>query len=137
MRFAKQRLRRLLGCLASRPTLLVALGATRLLVFASLRSGTSDRLALSSTARQAGANPLGAAHGLLGGDPCSDGGQQLARRVGAVEPRLLMTDQRDVALAQLADQPQQLLDPVPAQSVHGPDDEHGKLATVGVGEHSL
>jgi hypothetical protein len=49
----------------------------------------------------------------------------------------LMADQRDVPLAQLADQPQQLLDPLPAESVHGSDDEHGELAAVGVGEHSL
>src|ERR1019366_1095200 len=59
-------------CLASCPCLLVCVGATRLLVFASLRRSTADRLALSSTACEAGANPFGASHGLLRGDPCSD-----------------------------------------------------------------
>ena len=33
-----------------------------------------------------------------------------------------MADERDVALAQLADQLQQLLDPLPAESVHGRND---------------
>jgi hypothetical protein len=48
-----------------------------------------------------------------------------------------MADQRDVALAQLADQPQELLDALPAESVHGPDNEHGELAPVRIVEHSL
>ena len=52
----------------------------------------------------------------LRGDPCGDGGQQVGGRVGAVEPGRLMADERDVALAQLADQPQQLLDALPAES---------------------
>ena len=49
----------LFGCFASCPCLLVAVGATRALVFASLGGGAADRLALSSAARQAGANSLG------------------------------------------------------------------------------
>src|SRR5450755_398903 len=46
-----------------------------------------------------------------------------------------MADQRDVALAQLADQPQQLLDALSAESVDCPDDEHGELAAVRIVEH--
>jgi hypothetical protein len=46
----------------------------------ALEAAVAHRLALSFAARQAGANRLGAAHGLLRGDPC---GQQVGGRVGA------------------------------------------------------
>ena len=48
-----------------------------------------------------------------------------------------MADERDVALAQLPNEPQQFLDALPAQSVDCPDDEHGELAAVRVIEHLL
>jgi hypothetical protein len=48
-----------------------------------------------------------------------------------------VADERDVALAQLADEPQELLDALAAELVDGPDDEHGELAAVRVLEHAL